>query len=479
MRDSTACSRSGPEGPSAFPNFEALSSYLEGLGLFRMLPGLERMRAALERLGLRRPPYRVAQVVGTNGKGSTATMLAALAEEHGLCVGLHTSPHFLSVRERVLLNGKPLPDERWRCLGNTLMRHGGGELSYFEFVTCLAVLAFAEADVDIAVMETGLGGSYDATTALDADLLVFTPIGLDHQFVLGPSLEDIAADKAGAIRPGVPVFTAAQRPEAMERLSQTSLERRSPLREASPLIEPPDQSRYPLCLEGEHQHENARLALTAWRHIRDAGSFSETGRRSMAAALREFGPEKLEGQALARAWLPGRFQRVPPRSVAAHTREAADADASRDLYAPCFLGWPPLLLDGAHNAHGLAALGRSLARGHIAPAAVIFACLADKDPQRLVPHLRALATGPVFVPPIDDNPRSMPPAELAAAIGLNAVPAGSLQEALEAASAFMADRLPEAFAGRRPCNPLLICGSLYLLGEFYALRPDCLRREGG
>ena len=472
MRDSTACSRSGPEGPSAFPNFEALSSYLEGLGLFRMLPGLERMRAALERLGLRRPPYRVAQVVGTNGKGSTATMLAALAEEHGLCVGLHTSPHFLSVRERVLLNGKPLPDERWRCLGNTLMRHGGGELSYFEFVTCLAVLAFAEAAVDIAVMETGLGGSYDATTALDADLLVFTPIGLDHQSVLGPSLEAIAADKAGAIRPGVPVFTAAQRSEVMERLSEVSRERRAPLHEVPPLTELPDQSRYPLRLEGDHQHENARLALTAWRHIRDAESFFETGRRSMAAALSEFGPDALEGQALARAWLPGRFQRVPPRPVAAHARETANAD---DPYAPCALGWPPLLLDGAHNAHGLAALGRSLARRQIAPSAVIFACLADKDPQRLVPHLRALATGPVFVPPIADNPRSMPSAELAAVIGFNAVPVGSLAEALEAASAFMADRLPEAFAGHRPCNPLLLCGSLYLLGEFYALRPDCLR----
>lgn len=471
----TACSRSGPEEPPAFSDFEALSSYLEGLGLFRMLPGLDRMRAALERLGLRRPPYRVAQVVGTNGKGSTATMLATLAKEHGLCAGLHTSPHFLSVRERVLLNGTPLPDELWRGLGNTLMRHGGDELSYFEFVTCLAVLAFAEAGVDIAVMETGLGGSYDATTALDADMLVFTPIGLDHQFVLGPSLEAIAADKAGAIRPGVPVFTAAQRPEVMDRLLKVSRERCAPLHEVPPLTELPDQSRYPLRLEGDHQHENARLALTAWRHIRDAGSFSETGRRSMAAALSEFGPDTLEGQALARAWLPGRFQRIPPRPAVAHAREAANAAERHDLYAPCALGWPPLLLDGAHNAHGLAALGRSLACRQIAPSAVIFACLADKDPQRLVPHLRALATGPVFVPPIADNPRSVPPAELAAAIGLNAVPVCSLTEALEAASAFMADRLPETFAEHRPCNPLLICGSLYLLGEFYALRPDCLR----
>ena len=163
-----------------------------------MRPGLDRMRAALDRLALRRPPCCVVQIVGTNGKGSTSTMLAALAQAHGLRVGLHTSPHFLSPRERVRLDGAMLPEERWLELANILMQRGGDDLSYFEFVTCLAVMAFAEAD--IAVMETGLGGSYDATTALEADLVVFTPIDLDHQSVLGPFLKDIAADKAGATR---------------------------------------------------------------------------------------------------------------------------------------------------------------------------------------------------------------------------------------------------------------------------------------
>lgn len=441
-----------------------------------MRPGLDRMQAALDRLGLRRPPCRVVQIVGTNGKGSTSTMLASLAQAHGLRVGLHTSPHFLSPRERVRLDGAMLPEDRWLELANVLMQHGGDDLSYFEFVTCLAIMAFAEAD--IAIMETGLGGSYDATTALEADMAVFTPIDLDHQIVLGPFLKDIAADKAGAIRPGVPSLSAAQQPEAMAELARVSTERRSPLLDIPPGLALPDQSRHPLSLEGDHQRDNARLALAVWRHIRDNGPLSPQARQRLDAVLAKAAPDDLEGRALASAWLPGRFQRIPPLSGPLPAQpETADATgAAHGLYSPCALGWPPLLLDGAHNSHGLAALGRGLARRNVAPAAVIFACLADKDTQTMLPHLRALATGPIFVPPVADNPRAMPPEDLAALIGLNATPAASLKHALELASRHMAERLPEAFAGQRPDNPLLVCGSLYLLGEFYALRPDCLER---
>ena len=530
------------DNTKAFADFPALAAHLESLGLFRMRPGLDRMQAALDRLNLRRPPCCVIQIVGTNGKGSTSTMLAALAQAHGLRAGLHTSPHFLSPRERVRLDGAMLPEDRWLELANVLMEHGGHDLSYFEFVTCLAIMAFAEAD--IAIMETGLGGSYDATTALEADLLVFTPIDLDHQFVLGPSLKHIAADKAGAIRPGVPSLTAAQRPEAMAELARVSAERGSALLDIPPALAPPDQTRHPLGLEGDHQRDNARLALAAWRHIRDNGPLSPETYQRLNAALRRTELADLEGRALASAWLPGRFQRVPPLNghlpaqpettkatggclpitgFAPRARKAAicaeevtipqEAEwdvaagnarrASRRKWrvnsdgprpeqkgplddaigqktyletAPCALGWPPLLLDGAHNSHGLAALGRALARRNVAPAAVIFACLADKDTQTMLPHLRALATGPVFVPPIANNPRAMPPEDLAALVGLNAVPAASLRHAIELASAHMAERLPEAFTGQRPDNPLLVCGSLYLLAKLYALRPDCLER---
>jgi dihydrofolate synthase/folylpolyglutamate synthase len=187
----------------------------------------------------------------------------------------------------------------------------------------------------------------------------------------------------------------------------------------------------------------------------------------MAAATRGLAPEMVENAALAKAWLPGRMQSVPALPPTNSPFSAAP---------PCSLGWPPLLLDGAHNSHGLAALGLSLAQAGIAPPAVIFACLADKNPAEMAPHLRALATGPIFVPPIADNPRAMLPQDLAAIIGLNAVPVSSLPEALALASGLMAERNPEAFRASPAASPLLICGSLSLLADFYSLRPDCLER---
>ena len=168
---------------------------------------------------------------------------------------------------------------------------------------------------------------------------------------------------------------------------------------------------------------------------------------------------------------------------------------------PSPLGWPPILLDGAHNTHAFTALRHSLTSLGITPSAVIFSCLADKDPAEIVPLLRALCTGPIFVPPIPDNPRAMDPKTLAALIGPQAVPAASLQEALQLAAAYINEHranvplteplrtppradlalLPSSqtdsplLVSPQPDSPLLVCGSLYLLGAFFALRPDCLK----
>ncbi len=485
-----------PKG--AFPHFSsfaALEAHLDSLGLFRMTPGLERIAAVLDALELRRPPFVTVQIAGTNGKGSTAAMLAALGAAHGLRVGLYTSPHFVTMRERTRVGGAMLPEKEWTDLSNVVMAAGGAWLSWFELTTALAVLAFARNNVDLAVMETGLGGSWDAVTALEADMVVLTPFALDHRNILGPTLEHIARDKAGAIRRGAPVVSSAQRPEAWKEIEAAAREKDAPITAiganyplppeleprpgrlsaaggpartdsglppahggppASPAPEESAPAPRPLTMRliGEHQKNNARLALAAWRMLA----------RQFFPALPSGTP--LEARALAKAWHPGRMQAVPPLPTF--------SSSIPPLFLPCRLGWPPLLLDGAHNAHGMAALGLALAKEGIAPAAVIFSCLGDKEPEEMLPHLRALATGPIFVPPVAENPRAMPPRELAALIGVNAVPAASLREVLVLASEHMAERLPEAFAGERPQNPLLICGSLYMLGEFFALRPDCL-----
>lgn len=442
-----------------FSSYLECERYIESLGLFRMKPGLERATAMLTRLGLARPPFFTVQVVGTNGKGSTSTMLAELAGRHGLKTGLCTSPHFVSVRERIRVNGKMLAESDWARFGTQLMEYGGEELSYFEFVTCLAVLAFARQEVDFAVMETGLGGAYDATTALEADMVVFTPIDLDHQAVLGSDIATIAADKARAMRAGRPALSARQAPEAAEVLRKTANARQSPLFFV-PAAGGDKAAPVRLRLAGEHQQDNAQVALVAWSKAKEL--LPAPALATVIRAAEASGAGCLEANALSLAWLPGRMQMLPPLTA-----------GGMDFPSP--LGWPPVLLDGAHNAHGLSALGLGLGRMGIAPGAVVFSCLADKDMESIIPLLRALATGPIFVPPIKDNPRSVEPAELARRIGLNAVPARSLAEALKAASTNMADRMPQVFAdGQNCCNPLLVCGSLYLLGEFYALRPDAL-----
>lgn len=444
----------------AFSDYAALDAHLDSLGLFRMRPGLERMQTVLNRLGLTRPPFTLVQIVGTNGKGSTAAMLAALAEEHGLITGLHTSPHFVSVRERVRVNGKELGPDAWTALGNKLMTRGGEELTYFEFVTCLAVLAFAEAGVQLAVMESGLGGAFDATTALDADLVVYTPIGLDHQAVLGQSLAEIARDKAGAMRPGGAAITGPQQADALRELQKTAKERK--VRLHLPEEKRPLPGGLRLRLAGPHQRDNARLALAAWRLLSGQGLLPEAIGKALFL-LNAGSTETREVAALGRAGLPGRLQQVP-------------AGNGYGPFAACPLGRPPLLLDGAHNGQGLAALGKALALEGIAPGAVVFACLADKDLDTMLPHLRTLATGPIFVPPVAGNPRACPPEDLARQIGLNAVPCPDLPQALALAAAHMAERHAEAFTESPPLHPLLICGSLYLLGEFYALQPDCLEK---
>ncbi|MDR2077206.1 MAG: bifunctional folylpolyglutamate synthase/dihydrofolate synthase, partial [Desulfovibrio sp.] len=361
--------------PAPFADFSALEDYLDSLGLFRLQPGLERIAAVLARLGLTRPPYTVVQVAGTNGKGSTSALLAGLARAHGLRAGLHTSPHFLSVRERVRVNGAPLEEELWIRLANRLLSAGGRELSYFETVTALAVMAFAEAGVQLAVMETGLGGSFDATTALTADLVLLTPFALDHQAILGPGLGDIARDKAGAIRPGAPVLSAPQSPEAWAEIRRAARDKKAPLLCAAGAerLLPPTLA---LRLGGTFQTTNAALALSAWRLARTL-TWGKKQRRAPGGPL-----TPLEARGLGAAWLPGRLQAIPPLS-AAQTLALPESHPAR-VFLPSPLGWPPLLLDGAHNPHAFAALRDSLSRAGQVPPAIIFSCLEDKNPEQIL-----------------------------------------------------------------------------------------------
>lgn len=408
-----------------FTSYTQVMDYLHQRGLFHMDLTLERVRHALEHVNLARPPFAVAQVVGTNGKGSTATFLASLGQAHGLSTGLFTSPHFVSPTERIRCNGRPLEDARWPELGNIALA-AEPDLTYFEFLLVVAMLAFAEASVDIVILEAGLGGRWDATTAVHADILCLTPIDFDHKDILGSTLTAIAEDKAGAMRPGESVVYAPQVPEVLRVLDAKAKERGAVLHPASSVVSLAPQQK--LGLRGPHQPENARTALAAWRLL--AADYGWTPNPAIEAA------------ALQRAFIPGRLQWVP---------------SSENM--------PPFLLDGAHNAHGMRALTAAVEQAAITPSAVIFSCLADKDMDGVFPLLRRMAgDAPILVPTIGGNRRALPSEKLAPRIAAGAVAVATLTDALCSVATGM----------RRGNGPVLICGSLYLLGEFFALYPQHL-----
>lgn len=444
--------------PSATPRFatyDDVQAHLDRLGMFHMDLGLGRMERVLDALGLTAPPFAVAQVVGTNGKGSTSTFLATIGTAHGLRTGLYTSPHFVTPRERIRIDGGMLAAELWPALANRVMAAGGGELTYFELLTVLALLAFREADVQLAVMEAGLGGAHDATTAVAADVVCVTPIGMDHQNILGPTIAAIAADKAGALRPGVPAVTAPQPSDAMDELRSAADACGAPLREADDVEKLPAGAE--LGLTGPHQRGNALLALAAWTTLAEANAWETR--------------EDAVRRGLAEAWIPGRLQWVETHAMETGAAAASQVSAAHAPFPAAPADLPPLparlVIDGAHNAHGLAALRAALAAQCVRPAVVIFSCLADKDLAAVADEVRRLAgDAPVLAPTIQNNARAARGEDLAALIGPTARAVPDLPAALHEAAALA------------PQGPVLLCGSLYLLGEFFTLRPDCLESRG-
>lgn len=186
-------------------------------------PGLGREKALLDLLGSPERAYPVIQIAGTNGKGSTAIMIESLLRAAGLRVGRYSSPHLVDVRERICVDGRPIGvdtfDETWRQIAPMVkmvddQRIDGIEMTFFEVITAMAFAAFADAPVDVGVIEVGLGGRWDATNVADAQVAVITPVAMDHMHILGDTLEKIASEKAGIIKPGSSVVISGQEPEA-------------------------------------------------------------------------------------------------------------------------------------------------------------------------------------------------------------------------------------------------------------------------
>ncbi len=393
--------------------------YLASLQPLAMRLGLERMERALEALGHPERGLRILHVAGTNGKGSTCAMAAQALHEAGHHTGLYTSPHLVRFNERIAVDGEPIDDAALDRLATELRRacpwHDAGapgdRLTYFEFATLLALLRFAEAGTDAVVLEVGLGGRFDATNAVCPTACAVSRIGLDHTELLGDTFAAIAGEKAGIFKAGVPAVVAhAQPPEAMEVLRREAERRGAPLTVAEPAYPGP------IALAGEHQRGNAALAAAALRLLDRAGVSV---------------PEEAIARGVARARWPGRLETLSG-----------------------------VLLDGAHNPDGAAALASALPALHPGrPVELVFGVLADKDHRGMLRALAPALRGLHLVAP--RSPRARAPAsyrDLATALVAGAHEHASTAEAIACA---------RASAGE--AGVVCVAGSLYLVGEARAL----------
>ncbi len=430
---------------NTFSTYAQFCQFLDTLGLFHMDLGLERVQKALHSLQLTQLPFYAVQVVGTNGKGSTATFLERLAREHGLRTGLFTSPHFVSPQERIRINGLPLPEERWPVLAQEV-HDKAPNLTYFELLTVMAVLAFCKENIDIAIIEAGLGGHYDATTALQRHALCISPISIDHEHVLGKNIEAIAQDKTEAIVSKRPVFTAEQRPQVMNIIEEKCNSRHAPLHKVKLELLPTQQrhtthslAHPPIHLLGAHQKANAALALTAWHAIAQEKKVPVN--------------EEKTRYALEEAFIAGRLQYI----------------CCQEKTLPS-----TLLLDGAHNEAGLQKLVDFVQTCEPKPSAIIFSCLADKDQELMRMHLQNLHRlcqhCPLLITGLEHNERALSleqRQEFVQFLGNTAQNFKNIHEALSYARTHIVHNAQKQ-------GPVLVCGSLYLLGEFYETYPHYL-----
>lgn len=434
------------EGQS-IKTFTDVECYLNSIGLFHMDMGLERMERAIRLLNLKLP-CPVVQVVGTNGKGSTASFLHSIALSNGFRAGIFTSPHFVSPVERIRMNDRLLPQKAWATFTNQALS-AVPDLTYFELLTVISMLAYAFAEPDLIIYEAGLGAKHDATSAIPADIVCITPIAFDHQTYLGNTLEEIATEKSHAIRPHVSAVVSATQEESVWKILQKRAKQ-----ENIPLVHMGDmdilskdilsdqlrekiiKAPKKLALKGEHQETNAQVAVMAWHLLcKKQGWHFETN--AVLAGLSD-------------AFIAGRFQEVK---------------AKNDT--------PPLILDGAHNEHSMKSLLKTLEFENISPSAFIFSCLEDKNPQKLVNLLEEYFLKnelqiPVILLPIAENERAVQPQILQSYFTQETHICNTMKEALNLSTQINQKN-------KSLTQPVVVCGSLYLLAQYYQLYPNALQ----
>ncbi|WP_130178836.1 folylpolyglutamate synthase/dihydrofolate synthase family protein [Cryobacterium sp. SO1] len=430
-----------------------LAALLERVGESAPQPRLQATRRAVELLGDPQNSYPIIHVTGTNGKTSTSRIIESILRAYGLRTGLLVSPHLVRLNERIVIDGQSITDEalaaNWadiqpylQMVDAELATAGDQPLTFFEALTVLAFACFADAPVDVVVLEVGMGGEWDSTNVADGQVAVFTPIALDHTRRLGSTIAEIARTKSGIIKPAAAVVTAAQLPEALAELS-----RAAELTESTLVGEGGDfallashvavggqlisvrgiagtYSELFLPLYGTHQAQNAAVAIAAVESFLGAGSQALV--------------EDILVEGLATATSPGRLQLIGIE--------------------------PTVLVDAAHNPHGALALSAALeSYFDFDEIVVVLGILEDKDAAGIIEALRPAVAR--FHVTQSHSERAIPVDDLADLVAEHVGDAdtfrfGDLAQALDAARGWAQDA---------PKRAVLVAGSITLVGDAVAL----------
>jgi dihydrofolate synthase/folylpolyglutamate synthase len=428
---------------------EVYEELLERVGESSPRPRLEATRRAAELLGDPQRAYPIIHITGTNGKTSTSRMIESILRAHGLRTGMLTSPHLERVNERIVIDGEPISNNafvsNWQDIrpflditDAELELDGQEPLSFFEALTLLAFAAFADAPVDVVVLEVGMGGEWDSTNVADGQVAVFTPIALDHTARLGKTVAEIARTKSGIIKPAAAVVSAAQAPEALAELQRAVELTESTFAVAGTNFELVSDTvavggqvitvkglagTYPdlfLPLFGDHQAANAALAIAAVESFIGGG----------ALALNQ----DVLAEGLATATSPGRLQVVGNE--------------------------PTVLVDAAHNPHGAAALAVALTEYFTFDAVTaVIGILGDKDAAGILRELEP--TVDHFVITQSTSERAISADDLAAlAVSIVGADRVTVEPSLEAALELARDRASATEKGAA-----LVTGSITLVGD--------------
>jgi dihydrofolate synthase/folylpolyglutamate synthase len=428
-------------------NFDESVSYLLGLGYetVAIKLGLENVTRLLRRLGDPQTSFPSVQIAGTNGKGSTAAMLAEICRAASLRTGLYTSPHLVSITERVRVAGREISRAEFarcatlvRAASEEVERESGALPTFFEQVTAVALVAFRDARVELAVLETGLGGRLDATTAARAATVAVTPIALDHQEYLGNTLAEIAAEKAAIIRPNVRAVVAPQEPEAeaviLARCRECNVEPRRATRDIE-VEEICDDGRLRVRLRtARDEYTGVRLALRGRHQLTNAAVAVALAESLIEQGFKISHEDVIEG--LETAEHAGRLE----------------FDARSE---------PPILFDGAHNPAGARALREYFDEFVAQKVTMVFGAMRDKALAEIGSILFPAAARIVLTEP--HNPRAATVEQL-----VRAVPAHAPSSTIALAPS-VRDALTIARAQTPAGGIICVTGSLYLVGEVKSL----------